>query len=92
MDAIGAARNLGVGGLLAVAAVHANWARGSSWPLLDRRRLTWTVVGSEQMPSAAACLALTALLTVAAGLVAGLPRRAGRHGSAGSAWSTSWRY
>jgi hypothetical protein len=30
VDAIGAARILGVGGLLAVAVVHANWARGSS--------------------------------------------------------------
>ncbi len=85
MDAIGAARNLGVGGLLALAAVHANWARGSSWPLPDRRRLAWTVVGSEQMPSAAACLAVTALLTVAAGLVAGLPRRAPRLGRLGVA-------
>ena len=85
MDAIGAARNLGVGGLLALAAVHANWARGSSWPLPDRRRLAWTVVGSEQMPSAAACLAVTALLTVGAGLVAGLPRRAPRLGRMGAA-------
>ena len=52
MDAIGTARTLGVGGLLAVAAVHANWARGSAWPLADRRRLAWTVYGSEVMPSA----------------------------------------
>ncbi len=85
MDAIGAARNLGVGGLLAVAAVHANWARGSSWPLPDRRRLAWMVVGSEEMPSATACLAVTGLLTVAAGLVAGLPRRAPRLGRMGAA-------
>ena len=85
MDAIGAARNLGVGGLLAVAAVHANWARGSSWPFPDRRRLAWTVVGSEEMPSATACLAVTWLLTVGAGLVAGLPRRAPRLGRMGAA-------
>ena len=85
MDAIGAARNLGVGGLLAVAAVHANWARGSSWPLPDRRRLAWTVVGSEEMPSATACLAVTGLLTAGAGLVAGLPRRAPRPGRLGAA-------
>jgi hypothetical protein len=85
VDAIGAARNLGVGGLLALAAVHASWARGSSWPLPDRCRLAWTVVGSEEMPSSAACLAVTALLTVGAGLVAGLPRRAPRLGRMGAA-------
>ena len=85
MDEIGAGRNLGVGGLLALAAVHANWARGSSWPLPDRRRLAWTVVGSEEMPSATACLAVTGLLTVGAGLVAGLPRRAPRLGRMGAA-------
>lgn len=84
MDAIRATRNLGVGGLLAVAAVHANWARGSSWPLSDRRRLAWTIIGSEEMPSAGACLVVVALLTVAAGLVAGLPRRAPRLGRLGS--------
>ena len=76
MEGIRTARNLGIGGLLAVAAVHANWARGSSWPLADRRRLAWTVAGREEMYSATACLAITALLTVAAGLVAGFPRRA----------------
>ena len=85
MNAIGMARNLGAGGLLAVAAVHTNWATGSSWPLPDRRRLALTVVGSEEMPSAAACLAVTALLTVGAGLVAGLPRRAPRLGRMGAA-------
>lgn len=85
VDAIGTARNLGAGGLLAVAAVHANWARGSSWPLPDRRRLAWTVAGSEEMPSAAACLAVAALLTAAAGLVAGLPRGAPRVGGLGAA-------
>lgn len=80
VDAIRTARNLGVGGLLAVAAVHANWATGSSWPLPDRRRLARTVAGREEMPSAAACLAVAALLTAAAGLVAGLPRGAPRLG------------
>ena len=85
MDAIGTARTFGVGGLLAVAAVHATWAQGSSWPLADQRRLAWTVYGSETMPSAPACLAVTALLTVGAGLVAGLPRSAPRLGRLGSA-------
>lgn len=85
MDTIRTARNLGVGGLLAVAAVHANWAAGSSWPLPDRRRLAWTLVGSEEMPPAAACLAVTALLTMGAGLVAGFPKRAPRLGRLGAA-------
>ena len=86
MDAIGTARNLGVGGLLAVAAVHANWAMGASWPLPDRRRLARTVVGSEEMPPAAASLAVATLLTAGAGLVAGSPTsapRLGRFGAAG---------
>ena len=85
VNAIGTARNLGVGGLLAVAAVHANWATGSSWPLPDRRRLARAVVGNEEMPSATACLAVAALMTVAAGLVAGFPRRAPRLGGLGAA-------
>ncbi|MDP9372006.1 MAG: DUF3995 domain-containing protein [Chloroflexota bacterium] len=85
MDAIGTARNLGVGGLLAVAAVHANWARGASWPFPDRRRLAWAAAGREEMPSAAACLTITALLSGAAGLVAGFPRRAPRLGRLGAA-------
>lgn len=84
VDAIGTARNLGVGGLLAVAAVHANWAAGSSWPLTNRRKLARAVVGSEEMPSATACLAVAALLAVAAGLVAGFPRRAPRLGRLGA--------
>ncbi len=37
------------------------------------------------MPSATACLAVTGLLTVAAGLVVGLPRRAPRLGRMGAA-------
>ena len=78
MDVIGTVRTLGVGGLLAVAVVHAIWAQGSAWPLADRRRLAWTVYGSAAMPSAPACLAVTAVLTVGAGLVAGFPRRAPR--------------
>ena len=75
-DAIGTVRTLGMGGLLAVAAVHAGWAAGSPWPLADRRELARAVVGGERMPPATACLAVAALLTVAAGLVAGFPRRA----------------
>ena len=85
MDAIGPARSLGVGGLLAVAAVHAIWATGSSWPLPDRRSLARTVYRSEEMPSATACLAVSTLLPVGAGLVAGFPRKAPRLGRVGGA-------
>ena len=85
MDPIGTARNLGVGGLLAVAAMHTYWATGASWPLTDRRKLARAVIGSEEMPSASACLAVAVLLTVAGGLVAGFPRRSPRIGSLGAA-------
>ena len=85
MDPIGTARNLGVGGLLAVAAMHTYWATGASWPLTDSRRLARAVVGSEEMPSASACIAVAVLLTVAGGLVAGFPRRSPRIGSLGAA-------
>ena len=84
MDVIRTARNLGVGGLLAVAAVHANWATGSSWPLPDRRGLARALVGREEMLSATACIAVATLLTVAAGLVAGFPRRSPRLGELGA--------
>ena len=78
MDTSGMARRLGVAGLLAVAAVHANWARGSAWPLADRHQLARAVAGRAEMPPAAACLAIAGLLSVAAGLVAGVPRGAPR--------------
>ena len=71
-------RNIGVVGLLGVAAVHANWARGSSWPLADQRQLALTVAGREEMPDAAACLVVAGLLGVAAGLVGVRPRAASR--------------
>ena len=86
VDVIGPARTLGVGGLLVVAALHANWARGASWPLPDRPRLAETVAGREEMPPAIACLGVAALLTAGAGCVGGHPRRApqlGRLGAAG---------
>lgn len=85
MDGIRTARNLGIGGLLAVAAVHANWARGSSWPLPDRQQLAWMVAGSKEMPPATASLSVAALLSAGAGFVAGFPRRKPRLGRLGAA-------
>ena len=78
----------GAAALFFLAAVHANWARGSSWPAADRQRLAERVVGQERMPSAGACLAVTAALTAGGGLVAGWPAsrpRLRRIGAAGVA-------
>jgi hypothetical protein len=63
-------------GLLAIAGLHVVWATGSAWPMRDRRLLTDAVVGSDadEPPSAAACLAVAALLGTAAALVEGRPR------------------
>jgi len=77
------ARRLGVGGLIAVAAVHANWARGSSWPAPDTRTLAQAVMPNGPLPGAGPCLAVSALLTLAAAFVAGYPRRRPRLQRAG---------
>ncbi len=69
------ARRLGAGGMLAVAALHANWARGSAWPARDERALARAVIGRDTMPSAPACLTVAALLATGDALVAGRPRR-----------------
>jgi len=84
MGVLGVARGLGAGGLVAVAAAHANWARGSSWPLADRHQLARTVAGREAMPPPVACLAVAAVLTAGAGLVAGVPPVAPRLGRLGA--------
>lgn len=68
-----AAKYLGPGTLFFLAAVHANWARGSSWPASDRRRLAERIIGRDKMPSASACLVVSALLTLGGSLVAGWP-------------------
>ncbi|MGF1470642.1 MAG: DUF3995 domain-containing protein [Rubrobacteraceae bacterium] len=76
------------GTLFFLAAVHANWARGSSWPAADERQLARAVIGEDEMPSAGACLVVAALLTVGGSLVAGQPAgrpRLQRTGAAGVA-------
>lgn len=69
------ARWSGVASLLVVAALHATWARGSAWPAGQEQALAQAVIGRDTMPSARACLYVAALLTAAAALVAGWPRR-----------------
>ncbi len=84
MRAYTLARRLGICGLLAVAAVHANWARGSSWPAPDTRTLAHAVISRSKMPGAGPCLAVSALLTLAAAFVGGYPRQQRRLQCAGA--------
>ena len=63
-------------GLGAIAGLHCVWATGSTWPLSSPEALNESVAGrtSGEPPSSAACLAVAALLTAAAGFVDGRPR------------------
>jgi hypothetical protein len=63
--------------LFALAALHALWATGSSWPVKDRAALAELMAGRAggSVPPAAACLTVAALLTSASLLVGGRPRR-----------------
>jgi hypothetical protein len=73
--------------LLAIAGLHLNWARGSTWPLPDDRALAEDVAGREgtEPPAASACLAVAALLGLAAALLRGRPRSAPRLSRLGAA-------
>jgi Protein of unknown function (DUF3995) len=71
----GLARGLGAGGLLVVAAMHANWARRSWWPAPDEKSIAQAVLGANHMPSSTACLTVASLLTMGSALVLGRPRR-----------------
>lgn len=78
----------GAGILFFLATMHANWARGSSWPAADEKQLAEAVIGEDEMPSAGACIAVAALLTLGGSLVAGWPAskpRLQRFGTAGVA-------
>jgi len=48
--------------LLALAAVHANWARGFAWPAGDRQQLARAVIGKDELTPGAACLLVAAFL------------------------------
>src|SRR4051794_21030031 len=74
--------------LAAIAGLHLVWATGSPWPAADRDELADRMAGraAGAVPSAAACVAVAGLLSTAAALVAGRPRRfpvLSRLGSAG---------
>ena len=60
--------------LFALAGLHVLWGRGSSLPFSDRDELADAVVGRRSVPSAEACFAVAGALTVAAALVADVPR------------------
>lgn len=57
--------------LAGAAGLHALWDAGGTWPSSDRRQLADAVAGTEEVPSAAACFAVTGTLLAAAALVAG---------------------
>jgi Protein of unknown function (DUF3995) len=59
--------------LLGIAGVHVAWGRGSSFPFADQTDLAEAVVGRDPIPSPPLCHAVAAMLTIAAGLVAGVP-------------------
>ena len=85
---------LGAASLFFLAAVHANWARGSSWPAGDEETLARAVIGGDEMPSAGACLVVAALLVLGGSLVAGWPGskpRLQRVGAAGVAATLATR-
>ena len=60
--------------LFALAGLHVLWGRGSSLPFSDPDELADAVIGRRSVPSAEACFAVAGALTVAAALVADVPR------------------
>ena len=59
---------------VSLAALHVAWGRGSTFPFPDRDGLNDAVIGRRTTPSPAACFAVAGTLTVAAALVADVPR------------------
>ena len=66
-----------------VAALHAVWATGSTFPFASRERLNDAVIGRQTTPSPTACLGVAGSLAAACALVGGLPRRDSRLRRAG---------
>ncbi len=58
--------------LFAIAAVHVAWGLGASFPFRTREKLADSVVGTDKVPSLAACVGVASALACAAMLVAGL--------------------
>ena len=71
------ATQLAAGGYLGLAALHVNWARGSTWPFPDAETAIDQVTGRSgaSLPSSASCLAVAGLLASAGFLASGRPRR-----------------
>src|SRR4051794_19078380 len=71
------AQRTSAAGLGAIAGLHLLWATGSAWPMADKAALADAAAGRRPggSPSPAACVAVAGLLTTAATLVAGRPRR-----------------
>ena len=84
----GVVRALTSAALAAIGIVHVAWSRGSAFPYPNRKELAQTVVGSDEVPGAAATLGVAGALFAAAALVADVPvgsRRLRRVGVAGVA-------
>lgn len=62
---------LGAAALASIAALHAAWGLGSSWPMATRAELAEVAAGNDLVPDPAACFAVAGALTAAAALVAG---------------------
>src|SRR5258708_11484872 len=62
-------------GLFALPGRHAAWGAGSAWPFSDRSALADAVIGTQDVPGPAACLAVSGALACAGALVAGWPSR-----------------
>jgi hypothetical protein len=61
--------------LAGAAALHVAWGARVSLPGVDGDRMAQAVVGSDDVPSPAACYAVAAALGTASALVAGVPGR-----------------
>lgn len=64
--------------LFAISGLHVAWGLGSSIPFRSREELADAVVGTEEMPSFAACVTVASALALAAVIVAGVVPLPGR--------------
>ena len=64
--------------LFVIAGLHVLWALGSSFPFRTRDELADSVIGTTEVPSAPACMAVASALTAAALVTAGVVPLPGR--------------
>jgi hypothetical protein len=64
--------------LFVIAGIHVVWALGSSFPFRTRDELADSVVGTKEVPSSAACMAVASALVAAALVVGGVVPMPGR--------------